>query len=537
MIKAKAKKWVFFFFLDRGNICIHPNSLLYAEEMSQPPAKEDFISNLNGTTLLEISIGLPLAPLCVLSRGLLLILYFLHNGKPLSSTRGHFLLDFAVLVVPPVLSCTVLAPVLLWVILSIVAFCAVLVLTIYCRRTSYAKVPPKQILSDFWNARLEPMYIPSITVFRVFVNILTSISILAVDFPQYPRRYAKTETYGTGVMDFGVGSFVFGNAVVCPEVRLQPGAVRSKFFYLVRQFLAVWPLLLLGFGRLLSVKAVEYHEHMSEYGVHWNFFFTLAAVRMGATLLLTLFPVRKAWVVATVLAVVYECFLDLLPLKAFILHGSDGKDSRTGFFNANREGIFSVVGYLAIYMASVQIGLYLLKKRSAVREWFGVIPVFLSAVGLLFLGLDITQTYIDAVSRRMANLAFCIWVVAHCLVLFSCFLVADLILVFAKLLADGADVPCSWRFAQPSLAQKKRDLVGPLDTKTLPQNVCVISAVNKNQLLYFLLANVLTGIVNLLVDTIHSSTFAAMSILHLYMLTNCCVMYLLQAKNIIFKWW
>ncbi|KAJ7308875.1 hypothetical protein JRQ81_008149 [Phrynocephalus forsythii] len=502
--------------------------------LQQQKVKRDFISNLNGTTLLEISIGLPLAPLCLLARGLLLTLYFLHFKKPLRSRRGLFLFDFTVLVVPPVLSCTVLSPILSWVMVSIVAFCAGLVSIIYRRRTNYAQVPLKQILGEFSRTRLETAYIPSVTAFRVFVNVLTSISILAVDFPQYPRRYAKTETYGTGVMDFGVGSFVFGNAVVCPEVRLKPGTVRSKTFYLAKQLFSVWPLLVLGFGRLVSVKAVDYYEHVSEYGVHWNFFFTLAAVRTAASLLLALFLPHRAWVAAVALAVAYESLLETLPLKAFILHGSDGEDSRDGFLNANREGIFSVIGYLAIYMASVQVGVYLLEARSTVREWFRVIRSFLVAVFLLFVCLHITQTYVDAVSRRMANLPFCIWMVAHGLSLFSCFLAADLLLVFVKLLVEGVHIPCSWNLVQAT--SKKQDLE-PRDPKTIPQSECMISAVNKNQLLYFLLANLLTGLVNMAVDTIHSNALSAMFILHLYMFTNCLIMSLLQAKNIILKWW
>ncbi|XP_060115064.1 phosphatidylinositol-glycan biosynthesis class W protein [Heteronotia binoei] len=504
--------------------------------MSQKLLKEEFVSNLNGTTLLEISIGLTLAPLCLLSRGLLLILYFLHYGRPLSSKNAHFFLDFTVLVVPPVFCCTVLATILPWVILSIMAFCAGLVYNIYCRRMTHIKVPLQQILSDFLSTGLDPEYIPSITVFRVYVNVLTSISILAVDFPQYPRRYAKTETFGTGVMDLGVGSFVFGNAVVCPEVRMKPGAVQSKFFYITRQFFAVWPLLFLGFGRLMSVKGVEYHEHVSEYGAHWNFFFTLAIVRMAASLLLTLFPVRKAWLIAVMLAVVYECFLTFTPLKAFILHGSDGQGSRAGFLNANREGVFSVIGYLAIYMASVQVGLYLIKKRGSVQEWVGVMYRILWAILILFLFLGVIQTYVETVSRRMANLSFCIWVVAHGLSLFSLFLAADLVLVFAKLLVDGVTVPCSWNIAQTSVTNKKRDLE-PQDGPVPPRSTCMVSAVNKNQLLYFLLANVLTGLVNVMVDTIHSNAILAMFVLHVYMLTNCLVMHILQAKNVILKWW
>lgn len=39
-------------------------------------------------------------------------------------------------------------------------------------------------------------------------------------------------------------------------------------------------LILMGSMRLISVKLTNYVEHVSEYGVHWNFFFTLAIVKV-----------------------------------------------------------------------------------------------------------------------------------------------------------------------------------------------------------------------------------------------------------------
>ncbi|NWX42463.1 PIGW protein, partial [Steatornis caripensis] len=506
--------------------------------MSQKHLKEAFISNLNGTSLLEISLGLSLAPLCLLCRGLLLVLYYLHHGKPLSSRKCSLLLDFLVLVSPLLFSCTVLSPIIVFMPTIIAAFCAGIFSKIYSQRKLVTRVPFQQVLTDFQETYLDPEYIPAITVFRVYVNVLTSISILAVDFPQYPRRYAKAETYGTGVMDLGVGAFIFGNALVCPEVRRKSCVTQPKLSSLARQFFSVWPLIFLGVGRLLSVKSIEYHEHTSEYGVHWNFFFTLAFVRLAASLLLTIFPKNKSWIVAINLTVLYQLALNTTSLKMFVLHGSNGRDTRAGFLNANREGLLSLFGYLAIYMASVQVGLCLQKHRSSVKGWIEAVCFLLLTVLVLFIFLQVSQAYADPVSRRMANLSYCIWVVAHCLTFFICFVVTDLMLVFTKLLVKGSSVPCCWNIIKPP------NSIGKYETEAVPMggegklsHVCLISAINKNQLLFFLLANVMTGTVNILIDTIHSKTASTLCILHLYMFFNCLIMYILHARNIVLKFW
>jgi len=55
---------------------------------------------------------------------------------------------------------------------------------------------------------------------------------------------------------------------------------------------AVWkslksstPLMLLGLIRMFSVKSLDYQESVTEYGVHWNFFFTLAVVKVSESIL------------------------------------------------------------------------------------------------------------------------------------------------------------------------------------------------------------------------------------------------------------
>ncbi|XP_063811071.1 phosphatidylinositol-glycan biosynthesis class W protein [Pseudophryne corroboree] len=499
--------------------------------MSEKQLKEAFVSNLNGTSIEEISLGSSVATLCMLYRGLMYIYIYQKIGDFGHSWKWHFILDFVLLVLPQVLSCTVLSDHLYLVPICVATLSFLLFHTIYIGRKSYKNKSPLSICKSFLNAQLENRTVPAVTFLRVFINVVTAISILAVDFPIFPRRYAKTETYGTGVMDIGVGCFIFANAIVSPEARSQ-GDVASKSQRVIKQLMSVWPLLLLGFGRLISVKATEYHEHTSEYGIHWNFFFTLAIVRVLSAALFTLIPPQKIWIVAAVIISFYQFLLEMTNLKGFILHGSDGKDTRVGFINANREGIFSSVGYIAIYMVGIQVGLYILKKRMFVKEW--ITPIYKLAIIslLLFMGCTMLQIYVEPISRRMANLPFCMWVVAQCMAWLCLILLCDLILVFARYLTPGSSVPSTWNIYHFS----KENITTLRDSKK-EIHLCLIKAINRNQLLFFLLSNIMTGMVNMLIDTIHSNNLFSLFILITYMFINCLIAFLLHINNITIKWW
>jgi len=56
----------------------------------------------------------------------------------------------------------------------------------------------------------------------------------------------------------------------------------SAFTRIINSMKSTGPLWVLGFCRLASVKATDYQEHLTEYGIHWNFFFTLAVVRVSS---------------------------------------------------------------------------------------------------------------------------------------------------------------------------------------------------------------------------------------------------------------
>jgi phosphatidylinositol glycan class W len=116
--------------------------------------------------------------------------------------------------------------------------------------------------------------------FRSYLQLITIAAILAVDFHVFPRRFAKTETFGTSLMDIGVGAFIFSSGLVAGP-RLGNGSVQQGSIF--RTFQLVVPSLVLGFSRAFLTRAVNYQEHVSEYGVHWNFFITLGLLPLLIT--------------------------------------------------------------------------------------------------------------------------------------------------------------------------------------------------------------------------------------------------------------
>ena len=214
------------------------------------------------------------------------------------------------------------------------------------------RLPKKDKLADTELGAL-PMK-PFITHYRGAMMVMTCIAILAVDFPVFPRRFAKVENWGTSLMDMGVGSFVFTAGVVSARSALKEGAGRRPPLSkrLVASFRHALPLLILGMIRFISVKGLDYAEHVTEYGVHWNFFFTLGFLPPFAALLQTAFDLVPSYaVLSCLLAGTYELALDNTSLGAFILIAP-----RTDLLSKNREGIFSFIGYLAIFLAGQCLG-------------------------------------------------------------------------------------------------------------------------------------------------------------------------------------
>lgn len=377
-----------------------------------------------------------------------------------------------------------------------------------------------------------------LTTYRGAMMTVTCLAILAVDFRVFPRRFAKVETWGTSLMDMGVGSFVFSAGVVAARSVLkeqqQALAGNGKAApSLARRLLAslrhALPLLTLGVVRLLSVKGLDYAEHTSEYGVHWNFFFTLGllppfvAVAQAA---LQVIPSSAA--LSLLLAGVYQIALETTDLKAYVLTAP-----RVDLLSKNREGLASFVGYLAIFLAGQDTGMYLLPptqpaaprnsnasalawvrqtlSANRLTAWAVVWWVLHQAsINRAPYGLGLTE------SRRLANLPYVLWVLSFNVQQLTMFYLVDKF-VFGSDSQERSD--------------DKHDAAAAYDEATS----VVLRAFNRNGLPIFLVANLLTGLVNMTVPTLDVGQAVSMGILVAYAGAVTTVAVALEVYNITIK--
>jgi len=376
---------------------------------------------------------------------------------------------------------------------------------------------------------LDPLPIrPFITAYRGTMMIVTCLAILAVDFKVFPRRFAKVETWGTSLMDMGVGSFVFSAGLVSarPVLKARLTSKSSSLVSMMRASLrSSLPLLVLGFVRLYSVKGLDYAEHVTEYGVHWNFFFTLALLPPFIALCHPLPDTFRCYVLPSLLGFVYEFALDQTDLKAYILTAP-----RVDLLSQNREGVFSFCGYLVIFLAGQALGFDILPRKpdsanDSSTPWSKrahivkrLIYWCLSWGAQYYLSAHYSRGSIFGLglqpSRRLANLPYVEWVVW-----FNC----GQLLVFCvteTLLFPGV------YWARDKITEKRRT------TKATSR---VINAYNRNGLAIFLLANLLTGLVNMTVDTISMDQWGSIAILFGYASLLTAIAVALDSWNISIK--
>jgi len=230
---------------------------------------------------------------------------------------------------------------------------------------------------------------------------------------------------------------------------------------------------LLGAGRLLAVKAAGYHEHVSEYGQHWNFFLSLAAVWLLAEAVHAAAdtPARSA-LVGVLLATVHQWALLLEGFSDFVFSAP-----RDSFLSANREGLLSVSGYLSVYVVGEGLASWACFSGAARAPRLAAV----SAASWLVWGC--CSTCVQQTSRRLSNAAYGALVVA----------VANTLLLAFQLTSSANRTPA----------------------------VRLLRGMRQHSLKIFLAANVLTGSVNHAVSTLQQGPCVSLVIIFVYVSALC----------------
>ncbi|XP_065899394.1 phosphatidylinositol-glycan biosynthesis class W protein-like isoform X2 [Dysidea avara] len=488
--------------------------------MDYKQTKEAFVSNLNGTSFSEISAIISVIPVCLLFR---------HATVIFTCTLVGFnkwlvlACEFMSLIAPCVLNVTLLSDhVTLFALLIMLISFTLLLLSHFKATTQHLKSPVSSAkLSQWLNVIPYPARVPFLSVARCYTIILSCVAILAVDFNVFPRRFAKTETFGQGLMDTGVGLFVCFHGVVAREVRsrnVTKTSLRQYFQDLLQAIISSSPMIVLGCARLIATWGVRYQEHVTEYGVHWNFFFTLAIVKVLSTLLYPLLII-PSWTTGLVLITLHQSLLSYGGVTSYVINGPHGDDTRDNLISANREGIVSSLGYLSLYFLGMEIGRFVFKPRPSVMlSWLLVGIRLMLVTVVLWVCTLLSDHYIQQCSRRLANLTFVLWMVAIITSVLASLIIVDTVIL---LIEHTTNLQSHFDLYNCPNGDNK---------KTTPTSL--LAAIDYNQLVFFLAGNLLTGLVNLSINTLAISNSLSVIIVLLYMLVLGTVSFALRHFNI-----
>jgi phosphatidylinositol glycan class W len=273
-------------------------------------------------------------------------------------------------------------------------------------------------------------------------------------------------------------------------------------------------------ARIIATSAVDYQHHAGEYGVHWNFFMTLAGLRILHSAFYyylstavssssslhrrhyrAIFP---SLVIGIATLTVYQYILSKYKLIEYI--HSDDRDV-SSIISANKEGIFSLIGYWSLHLLGIAIGTFIqtttdddddsnnrnsnsrITRQITTAKQRRVVKIDEKRLWMVDVVLWIVyaciSTWIQPVSRRACNTAYVVWMLA-------------------------LNVLCLGGFIT---VERK--------SNTSNGGSVLLQAICGGLLPVFLVANVLTGVVNMSSDTLSAEKSTAVAVVMVYMALVC----------------
>lgn len=183
---------------------------------------------------------------------------------------------------------------------------------------------------------------------------------------------------------------------------------------------------------------------------------------------------------------------------------------RISFIASNREGIFSVPGFVVIYILSMFLGKSLRLKSNTTTNFLWKLR-YLALTAAVSWSLLICSNFVTGIARVTCNIGYVLWILAL-VVTMSC-----VYIIFFDLVLDTL-----W-------PQNSKITNSPIPDSRLP---LLVEAVNYNGLVFFILANLLTGAVNMFMSPDTKNDLETIFILTCYMFLCTTVTFILYRQQI-----
>ncbi|CAH8287341.1 unnamed protein product [Schistosoma rodhaini] len=452
-----------------------------------------FTKRIGYTSIIEL-ICICLFPLILQCLRSIISIHFNISSK----NRFYYslIIDYFIILLPILLLLTILSSYIIIIVIS----CFIIFLL-------WLLIPPNdddhQMKSSFEKFHTLPINI-IIAYLRSTIYILSCIMIYAIDLPICPRRFAKSDINDLGLMDVGTGLFIYASGISGSKVvwymNLDRDHRKSVFHCILN---TVIPCLLLGLLRTLFIQLSNYHQSITEYGIHWNFFYTVALIRAISLIMTTdnfissyliTFSLKKQIQFYYIISGIFLIVSELLPIiicpKYFqtrwqfnprTLHYINDNRSKS-LWIANFEGIISLFGYASIYFfilsSSLLVRSYLSRdtnkdnsngKSSLNKKEFSLFSIYFicSFMILCLLGCFYLLGGSQMTSRRFANSNYILLIIFLSIICFLFLILMISLLIHFKSLFN-------------------------LNLSYPPLSLII----NDKGFLYFIISNLLTGFFN-----------------------------------------
>ncbi|CAD2098877.1 GPI-anchored wall transfer protein 1, putative [Plasmodium vinckei brucechwatti] len=204
---------------------------------------------------------------------------------------------------------------------------------------------------------------------RLINMCITYLCIFAVDFFFFPKQFKKSAYYGNTLMDIGIGACITTSAYCykkkntkvdinngkkqCDECNITNDKTvkyKQQNNDILKIIMKYFILFIFGVGRFFAITIFNYNYSISEYGIHWNFFMTLFFLLIITDIIFNILKNKKnkIFILSCIAICIYELCIDIFDIHSYILF----KGERKTFFEANKEGIFNLIGSINLYTFS-----------------------------------------------------------------------------------------------------------------------------------------------------------------------------------------